>query len=157
MSPRVRNALIVVVVAGLSFGGGSAWQFAKARQARQERDAATAEVTDVRRQLAMEQLEATLAVATVAAQLGNFERSRQLASDFFTRLQDQAASAPAEAGTAIAGILASRDALITALSRSQPEAGLDLARTLAAFQHALGKEATVPVPMPPDTTGGGPG
>jgi hypothetical protein len=149
MTSRQRNALIIVAAIGLAFGGGSAWQFAKARQARLERDSAQQELAAAEQQLALERLEATLAIATVAAQLGNFERGRQLASDFFTRLQESAAGAPPAASAGFAEILARRDALITALSRSEPESGLELARLLASFQGALGKEAASPAPLRP--------
>lgn len=152
MTPRQRNALITLAAIGLAFGGGSAWQFAKAHQARQQLDAARQELAELQQQLGLEQLEAMLAMATVAAQFGNFERGRQLTSEFFTRLQDAVATAPETARAGLGEILGGRDALITALSRSQPESGLELARTLTSFQRALGKEATTPAPLPPAAT-----
>ena len=47
--------------------------------------------------------------------------------------------------------------MITLLSRSQPESGVDLARMLTTFQRALGKEATVPAPLQPEESEDRPG
>ena len=153
MTPRQRNALIIVAAVGIAFGAGSTWQFLQARQARQARDLAMVELESVQQALAIQELEATLAMATVAVQFGNFERGRQLVSDFFTELQGVSENAPEASRAGLTEILTRRDALITALSRSLPESGLDLARTLTSFQRALGKEATVPAPLQPgDTT-----
>jgi hypothetical protein len=97
MKPELRNALIVVAAVAVAFGIGAAWQFNQARQARQALDTARQEMVVIRGERALEQLsslEATLALATVAAQFGDFERGRQLASDFFDLLQEHAGTAP---------------------------------------------------------------
>jgi len=139
-----RNRWIALAAVAIAFGVGSGWQLTKARQARTERDAALQRLADVQQQRALEQLEASLAMATVAAQFGDFERGRQLASAFFAMLQEQARSVPETARPALNEILARRDGTITMLSRAQPESGLELAALLTWLQTALGKEPTVP-------------
>jgi hypothetical protein len=143
MTPQLRNALIVVAAVAVAFGGGTAWQFAQARQARQALDTARQEMAVIRGERALDQLEATLALATVAAQFGNFERGRQLASDFFDLLQEQAGTAPETARSGLNEILTRRDGIITVLSRGQPESGFELATVLTLLQRALGKEPTL--------------
>lgn len=141
MSTRTRNILIVVVTLIVAFGIGAAWQFAQANRARTELATVEAELAGVRSELALEQLHSTLALATVAAQLGNYERARELTSDFFTGLQEHNASAPEAAQATFADILRSRDLMITSLSRAQPESGLDLARMLGRYRESLGRES----------------
>lgn len=157
MTERQRNALIMVAAVAVAFGAGTTWQYLQARAARAERDTAVQELQAAQQALALQELEGTLAMATVAAQFGNFERSRQLVSEFFTKLQEIAPDAPEASRTGLNGILAQRDAMITLLSRSQPESGIDLARMLTLFQRALGKEATVPAPLQPEEPGTPPG
>jgi hypothetical protein len=144
MTQQQRNTLMVVAAVAVSFGAGTAWQFSKARQARMERDTVRQEVASLQQQQALERLEATLAMATVAAQFGDFERGRQLASDFFALLQEKAATVPGTARPALSEILARRDAVITMLSRAEPQSGLELAALLTWLQNALGKQPTVP-------------
>lgn len=144
MTQQQRNTWMVVAAVAVAFAAGTAWQFSKARQARMEGDRALQELAAVRQQQALERIEATLAMATVAAQFGDFERGRQLASDFFALLQEGAGGAPGTAGPALSEILARRDGVITMLSRAQPESGLELAALLTWLQSALGKQPTVP-------------
>jgi hypothetical protein len=134
---------IVVAAVVIAFGVGSGWQFTKARQGRLERDAARQELAEVQRLRALDQLEASLAMATVATQLGDFERGRQLASGFFDMLQEQESTAPQSTRTALNEILTRRDGIITVLSREQPESELELAALLTSLQNALGREPTV--------------
>lgn len=148
MTARQRNALLIVFSIGIAFGGGAAWQFTQARQARAERDAARQELATVQQQLATQRMEAILAMAVVATQFGHHESARQLASEFFTALQQQAGTA---AEPALAELLARRDAIITALSRAQPESAIEMANALTSFQRALGRQPTVPPPLLPDT------
>lgn len=143
MKPQLRNGLIVVAAVAASFGVGAGWQFTQARQARQALDTARQEMAVIQREQAMDQLEASLALATVAAQFGNFERGRQLASDFFDLLQENTGTAPEATRSGLNEILARRDGIITVLSRGQPESGFELATVLTSLQHALGKEATL--------------
>lgn len=157
MSIRTRNILIVVATLIVAFGVGAAWQFAQANRARADLATIEAQLEGVRFELALEQLHSTLALATVAAQLGNYERARQLTSDFFTALQEHSASAPDAAQATFADMLGARDAVITTLSRAEPEAGLDLARMLGRYREALGRETgglpSGAAPMPGDTVG----
>ncbi len=148
MTPKLRNGLIVLATVAVAFGGGAAWQFTQARQARQALESARAERAVIQRESTMNQLEATLALATVAAQFGNFERGRQLASDFFDLLQDRAVTAPNAARSGLNQILARRDHIITVLSRRQPEAGFELATALTSLQGALDREPTLPADQP---------
>lgn len=148
MTPNLRNGLIVVAAVALAFGGGAGWQYAQARQARQALEMARQERVVIQSESAMDQLEASLALATVAAQFGNFERGRQLASDFFDLLQDRAGTAPDAARSGLHQILARRDHIITVLSRRQPEAGFELATVLTSLQGALDREPTLPADQP---------
>jgi hypothetical protein len=143
MKPGHRNILIAVVAVVVAFGAGAAWQFNEAHQARTELEAAREAVVESDLQRAMERLEATLAMATVAAQFGDFERSRVLASEFFDLLQEATAVAPETARASLTGLLARRDDIITVLSRSEPQAPIELATLLTALQNALGTEPTV--------------
>lgn len=143
MTPQMRNVLIVTAAVVVAFGVGFGWQFAKARQARLELDTAREEMAVIQRERTLEQLEASIAMATVAAQFGNFERGRQLASDFFDLLQEEASNAPETARSGLDDILARRDGIITVLSRGQPESGFELATVLTLLQRALGKEPTL--------------
>ncbi len=143
MTQRQRDTLILVAAVAVAFGSGFGWQFSKARQARLETDSARQEMAGIQRERGLEQLEATLAMATVAAQFGNFERGRQLASDFFVQLQQREDAAPETARAGLDGILARRDGIITVLSRANPESGLELAALLTSLQNTLGREPTV--------------
>jgi hypothetical protein len=158
MNPKLRNALIVIVTLIVSFGIGAAWQYAQANRARTELATTTAELDAARYELSLERLQSTLALATVAAQLGNYERARQLTSDFYTGLQESTSAAPDAARSSFEQILNGRDATITRLSRGEPEAGLELARMLGTYRDALGREAVgltpaAAEPMTEDTTG----
>ena len=152
MTPQQRNVLIVVAAVAVAFGIGAAWQFNHARQARQALDTARQEMAVIRGERDLEQLEATLALATVAAQFGDFERGRQLASDFFDQLQEHAAAAPDTARSRLDEILARRDGIITVLSRGQPESGFELASLLMSLQNALDRERTLTSLQPPGST-----
>lgn len=146
MTSDQRNTWIAIAAIAVAFVIGSAWQYSKARQASTERDTARQEVRALEEQQALQQLEASLAMATVAAQFGNFERGRQLASDFFDRLQalyEQAGAIPTTARPAVSEMLARRDGVITMLSRAQPESGFEMASLLTWLQNALGRELTV--------------
>lgn len=155
MNPKVRNALIITAALITTFGIGAAWQFAQADRARRELSEAMAQLDTTRREVNLEKLQSTLALATVAAQLGNHERARQLTSDFFTGLQQISADVTDEERAAFDRILLVRDNLITGLSRAEPGAGLELARLLGTFRDALGRQTdglpTGPAIMPADT------
>lgn len=143
MTPQQRNVLIVVAAVVVAFGIGAGWQFNQARQARQALDTARQEMAVIQGERALERLEASLALATVAAQFGEFERGRQLASDFFDLLQEHAGTAPETARSGLDEILARRDGIITVLSRGQPESGFEMATVLTSLQRALGMAPTL--------------
>lgn len=143
MTKRVKDTLIFVAAVAVAFGVGAVWQFTDAQEARAQRDDARQELATAGRQQVLDHLEATLSQATIAAQFGDFERSRRFASDFFDLLQKRSDVAPEAVRPALGQILARRDATITVLSRAQPESGLELAVLLTSLQHALGKEPTV--------------
>ncbi len=154
MTQQQRNTWFIVAGVVVAFGAGAGWQFVGARHARQERDTARQEVTELEERMAVERLEATLAMATVAAQFGDFERGRQLASDYFVLLQAHVNTAPEATRPALNEMLTRRDGIITTLSRAQPESGFELAGLLTWLQRALGREATVAVFQEPGTAGG---
>ncbi len=111
-----------------AFALGALWQYAGARRGE-------AALGTARSALAEARLEATLASAVIEVQRGNYERGRQLASDFFTGLQRHLATAPPEAA-ALRPLYAQRDNVITVLSRSDPASAGLLSRALADFQAA---------------------
>jgi hypothetical protein len=142
---RVALYVAAGVVAG--FLVGFLWQYALATSARSR-------LAAVEHEHAFQQLEGTLAVATIEAQRGSYEIARQFASDFFSGLQTQAQRVPAPARAEIGDILARRDDMITALSRNDPQAAPMLAqlfvRYRGAFGRPVGPEATTrPSPLPP--------
>ena len=91
--------------------------------------------------------------------------ARQHASDFFSGLQTEIATAPEPAAPALQQILSERDALITALSRSNPEAPSLLAQMFNRYRVAMGRsdvtrgiepttpatDSPIPVDSPPDS------
>jgi hypothetical protein len=89
--------------------------------------------------LTFHRLEATLGAATVEVQRGNHEVARQLASRFFTELQDNIDDAPAGSRAAFDEILARRDPLITSLSRADPQSAELLAQVFFSYRTALGE------------------
>lgn len=151
MDNRMRTILIAVGAAVVAFTAGALWQNASAR--------GYAERLDVtQRDLTYQRLEATLGAATIEAQRGSYELARQLASEFFTELQAELATASAEPPPAFQEILASRDAMITALSRADAQSGSMLARLFLRYRLALG-EPVGPEPAassPPVSTTGDP-
>lgn len=140
MKTGARHFLFAAIAVVLAFGIGAAWQFNAANRARAELADVRTELEATRLDLVFDRLEATLAMATIASQLGNFERARQLTSEFFTGLQERSAAAPETAQSIFSEILGGRDGTITLLSRAQPEAGLELARMLSGYRRALGRD-----------------
>jgi len=145
---RRDNRLPLYIAAGVIAGFliGFLWQYTSARGARGELDRTSQE-------LVFQQLEATLGAATIEAHRGSYEIARQLASQFFSGLQEQVGEAPPEARAALTEILGRRDAMITALSRNDPQSGPMLAqiffRYRAAFGRPVGPDAgTTPAPVP---------
>jgi hypothetical protein len=145
---RARSAGSIVAGMLVAFAIGFGWQYLRASRLENQ-------LEESQRELAVQKVEATLGVATVEAQRGAFEPARQLASDAYTRLQGVREAADEESRPAIDVILAERDATITALSRSDPQAGAMLGNTLMRLRGALGEgggAAAIAVPAPPAAT-----
>jgi hypothetical protein len=120
------------------------------------------ELARTRTALGVATSEATLYAAAVHAQQGRYEQARQLASRFFTGLQQRVAEAPPDARGALQAILDRRDATITLLSRADPASAGALARLATDYRTLLhGGEAAEasppaasPIPTPPTPPGG---
>lgn len=148
MNSRYKTVLIAVASAALAFAIGALWQYTSAREHAEER--AVAE-----RELAFQTLEAMLGAATVEAQRDSYEISRQHASEFFSGLQREMGRASGERRATFEEIVDQRDAMITALSRSDPQAGAMLARLFTRYRIAMGKSVepttgTAPAPTRED-------
>lgn len=129
------------------------WQFFRAYQAGQERD-------EIEHQLTFQRMATDLALATIEASYGSYEGARELASSFYTRLQDNVQRAPPEGQEQIQSLLEQRDAVITALSRRDPASSEILARMFLRYRRAIGepeRAQIIPAPSreapPPDTAG----
>ncbi|HEX6631831.1 MAG TPA: hypothetical protein VF048_12110 [Gemmatimonadaceae bacterium] len=112
------------------------------------------ELARTRTALGVATSEATLYAAAVDAQQGRYEQARQLASRFFTGLQQRVAEAPPEARGALQAILDQRDATITLLSRADPASAGALARLSSRYRtllHGGEPEERTPAPVPPPT------
>jgi hypothetical protein len=145
---RARSAGSIVAGMLVAFAIGFGWQYLRAARLQTQLD-------EAQRELAVQKVEATLGVATVEAQRGAFEPARQLASDAYTRLQGVREAAEEDQRPAIDAILVERDATITALSRSDPQAGAMLGNALMRLRGALGEGGGAPaiaVPAPPAGT-----
>lgn len=129
-----RQHLIMTGLAALiiGFAIGAVWQYASA-------SSYASRLEQAEHDLAFQRLEATLGAATIEAQRGSYEISRQLASDFFTGLQDDLATATAARQQEFREILRQRDSMITALSRSDPQTGAQLAQLFMRYRIAMGE------------------
>jgi hypothetical protein len=132
MGHNQRTILIAAAAAVVAFAIGALWQYASVRS-HADRLAAT---TDA---LTFQRLEATLGAATIEAQRGSYEISRQLASDFFSGLQAEIGGAAPDRRQAFTEILQQRDAMITALSRYDTQSGALLAQLFTRFRIAMGE------------------
>ena len=150
MREGTRFWLIVVAGVLVAFLAGFAWQRIRA-------NGIEAELQETAHALAVQQIESTLGAAAIEAQAGSYEIARQHASEFFTRLQGYVDSVPAATQPAMRELLARRDALITALSRSDPQSGPQLAQMFVRYRAALGEpvgptQTVTPVRVPQDTS-----
>lgn len=131
-SDRTRRLAITVGAVLLAFLVGFGWQWVEARGYRGERDEAV-------RELELQRLATTLASAIIQADRGSYESARELASRFFTGLQATVDRVEQPQATAELGdILGRRDAVITALSRSDPSSEDELTRMFVRYQVATG-------------------
>ena len=162
MKDGQRQVLMLVAVAVGAFLIGAGWQYFGARRL-------ASELTVAERAAALNALEGTLGAATIEAQQGSYEIARQQASEFFTRLQSDIDYATEAERGALLEILGQRDAMITVLSRADPQSGPMLERLFTRYRlamgHSVGPDATEPTPPtapvdspadtlpPPSTTG----
>lgn len=144
MSDQSRIPLFIAAGVLAGFLVGFLWQYVRATNARTE-------LAGVEHELTFQRLEGTLGAATIEAQRGGFETARQLASEFFSGLQQQIGSAPAQARPALDEILQRRDIMITTLSRNDPQSGPLLSQLFFRYRSAFGRpvgpdESTMPAP-----------
>ncbi|MGI9140679.1 MAG: hypothetical protein ACR2GJ_06195 [Gemmatimonadaceae bacterium] len=147
LASRVPRPVWYALALLAAFALGALWQYAGARRS-------AAALGTAQSALAEARLEATLASAVIEVQSGNYERGRQLASDFFTGLQRHLATAPPEAA-ALRPLYAQRDSVITVLSRNDPASAGLLSRALADFRAAIQPGSGVNVPAAPGAPGAG--
>jgi hypothetical protein len=148
-----QHRLIAAAIAALiiGFAIGALWQYTSARSYARQLDT-------TRHDLTFQSLEATLGAATIEAQRGSYEIARQLASDFFSGLQQElGAAATPQRQQEFQEILRQRDSMITALSRSDPQSGSMLAQLFMRYRIAMGEPvgpgavSPAPATMPSDT------
>jgi hypothetical protein len=144
-----RTWLMLIAAVLIAFLIGYGWQRIRANSIDEQR--ATAE-----RALEVQRIESTLGAAAIEAQRGSYEVARQHASDFFTDLQAEVDSMPQAAQPEMRALLGHRDVIITALSRSDPQSGPQLAQMFVRYRTALGepvgpRQNAAPVPVPLDT------
>jgi hypothetical protein len=108
-----------------------------------------------RQELRLSRLQGRLGAAVAEAMRSNYERSRQLMAGYFSGLQDAlpAVDNPRQR-TALSGILAQRDEMITLLSRAQPESSQRLMLLYSTMFTAIDPQGAVgttvtPTPLPP--------
>lgn len=122
--------ILIVAVAAYVVGFVPGWSKSRSLNRR---------VSDLRRQLALSEIENKLAAAALEANLGRHEQARQSASQFFTRLRDEldhdkdSALSPAQRDQALQ-LLNQRDDIITLLARSDPSSSKKLADLYVAFR-----------------------
>jgi hypothetical protein len=151
MTARQQLILIAAGTAIIGFALGALWQYGSGRTASRQ-------LAEIRHEHAFTSLEATLGAATIEAQRGSHEISRQLASEFFSGLQTELHRADGERRQAFQEILQRRDAMITALSRADPQSGPMLAQLFTRYRLAMGQPvgpeagaASSPQPQTPDS------
>jgi hypothetical protein len=113
------------------------------------------DLAEVRQELRLSRLQGRLGAAVAEAMRSNYERSRQLMAGYFSGLQDAlpGVESPRER-TALSGILAQRDEMITLLSRAQPESSQRLMLLYSTMFTAIDPQGAVgttvtPTPAPP--------
>ncbi len=132
-----RSRTVLWIAAGIlaAFLAGFVWQYMEAREARDARDLAE-------RELVYQRLGNVLGSAVVQAGQGNHEPARQLASRFYSELDEHLRAAPDAPGAVEPGtleqVLRGRDDMITALSRGNPDSEDLLAGTFVRFHRAAG-------------------
>jgi hypothetical protein len=143
---RTKAVLLALLGMFVAFILGFGWQYSRAYSFDKQLQATT-------RELASTKLLATIGAATIDAQRGAYEPARQLTSDFFTQLETAKAVAPEAAHAELENIATQRDAMITSLSRNDPQSGVLLAGLFTRLSIALGQApqgtaAPAPAPAP---------
>src|SRR5438270_1229924 len=130
--PAATRFVIVLVGAVVAYLAGFVPGWLKSR-------ALDHRVSQMRRQLALAEIENKLAAATLDANRGQHEQARQSASQFFTQLRDEldqekdSALSPDQREQA-KQLLNQRDDIITLLARSDPASSKKLADMYVAFR-----------------------
>jgi len=112
-------------------------------------------LAEARQELRLSRLQGRLGAAVAEAMRSNYERSRQLMAGYFSGVQDALpAVESARQRTALTGILAQRDEMITLLSRAQPESSQRLMLLYSTMFTAIDPQGAVgttvtPTPVPP--------
>lgn len=136
-SSMFKGAMIGLVAVILAFVLGFLPMWLKAGRSEKEGDAARAE-------LRVSQLQSTLASAAIDARRGEYERARQAASEFFSRVSEETDRGAESAFTAaqrgaLAPLFSQRDQIITLLARSDPASADRLSDLHVAFRKAAGR------------------
>ena len=126
-SPLPRWAVVLAAVIVLVFVAAMATQYWQTRGLR-------ADLRAMRESLALARSEAMIGAAAAEAHQGRYEPARQLASRFFTTVQERVAAAPADRRAPLQAILDRRDATITLLSRGDPGATPLLLRLVTDYR-----------------------
>jgi hypothetical protein len=134
--------MIITIVIVVSFLIGSGIQYFRANRL-------STQLEETQHALAFARMEGLLGAATIDAQRQSYETSRQLASEFFTELQQHVDDAPQEAQGELRKLLNERDAMITMLSRRYPESGNVLTRAFMQYRGAVTGRLPAPA-APPD-------
>ncbi len=144
-----RNQTIGLVIAGFVVAFLIGFLPSWSRMRSQER-----ELQEVRHELEIARLQGRLGAALAEAQRSNYERARQLMSDFFSGVQQNLGRVqdPAQR-QALQEILRQRDEIITMLSRAEPESTQRLmllyTRYFAAMDPVGREAAPALTPSPP--------
>jgi hypothetical protein len=99
-------------------------------------------LADSERQLTLVRMQNSLASAVIDARRGDYEPARQTASQFFTSLSAEidkgdASAYTAAQRTALQGVLAGRDELITLLARGDPASADRLSDLYVAYRKVM--------------------
>jgi hypothetical protein len=135
-SSMATRFVIVLIVAVIAYLAGFVPSSLKSRSLSHR-------VSDLRRQLALSQIENKLAAATLDANLGQHEPARQSASQFFTQLrdeidQDKNSALNQTQRDQANQLLNQRDEVITLLARGDPSSSKRLADLYVAFRKLMG-------------------
>jgi hypothetical protein len=151
MTNQHKLILAAAIALIVGFALGAFWQYTSARGYAQQLQTTQAE-------LSFKRIEATLGTATIEAQRGSHEIARQFASDFFSQLQSEISQATGDRRQSLLDILQQRDAMITALSRGDPQSGSQLAQLFMRYRIALGEPVgpmdSAASPRPPEQPDG---